>query len=60
MAKDGLVSATLSTPMSDAARLMLKNDVNLLPVTEDGRVVGIVTRHDVLRGLYSSHSPYLE
>jgi hypothetical protein len=45
--------------MSDAARLMLRHDINLLPVTEAGRVVGIVTRHDVLRGLYSSHSPFL-
>jgi CBS domain-containing protein len=59
MAARDLVSATPSTPMSEAARLMLRHDINLLPVTEAGRVVGIVTRHDVLRGLYSSHSPFL-
>lgn len=60
MAKEHLVSVTPTTPMSDAARLMLKHDINLLPVQEGGKVVGICTRHDVLRGLYSSHSPFLE
>lgn len=59
MSKERLVSVTPSTPMSEAARLMLKGDFNLLPVTEGGRVVGIVTRHDVLRGMYASHSPFL-
>lgn len=49
-----------SAPMSAAARLMVKHGVNLLPVAEGGRVVGVVTRHDVLRGLYASHSPFLE
>lgn len=60
MAKDRLISVTPSTPMSDAARLMLKHDCNLLPVIEGGVVVGVATRHDVLRGLYSGHSPFLE
>lgn len=60
MAKERLVSVTPSTPMSEAARLMLKHDINLLPVQEAGRVVGVCTRHDVLRGLYASHSPFLE
>lgn len=34
--------------------------VNLLPVVEEGgNVVGIVTRHDILRGLYASKNPLL-
>jgi CBS domain-containing protein len=34
--------------------------VNLLPVVESGnKVVGIVTRHDILRGIYASKSPFL-
>jgi CBS domain-containing protein len=60
MAKDALISVAPSTPMSEAARLMLKHDVNLLPVAEGGRVVGVCTRHDVLRGLYASQSPFLQ
>lgn len=37
-----------------------KPQVNLLPVVESGnKVVGVVTRHDILRGIYASKSPFL-
>jgi CBS domain-containing protein len=35
-------------PVSDAARLMTERAVNRLPVVEDGRLVGIVTRADLV------------
>ena len=35
--------------VTDAARIMLKEGVGALPVTEGGRLVGIVTETDVLR-----------
>ncbi len=35
--------------ISEAARLMTQHRVNRLPVVEDGRLVGIVTRADVVR-----------
>jgi acetoin utilization protein AcuB len=35
-------------PLEEAARLMLKEKISALPVTEDGRLVGIVTETDVL------------
>jgi CBS domain-containing protein len=58
--KDKVISVTPTTAMSEAAHLMLHNDVNLLPVVESGnKVVGIVTRHDILRGIYASKSPFL-
>jgi CBS domain-containing protein len=38
-------------PISAAAELIVKHDVSLLPVTGDGRVVGVVNRHDVLGAL---------
>jgi len=38
-------------PISAAAELIVKHDVSLLPVTEDGHVVGVVNRHDVLGAL---------
>ena len=47
--------------LAQASRLMLKRKVHQLPVIqEDGKVVGIVTRHDVLRALIASHSLLLE
>ena len=38
-------------PISAAAELIVKHDVSLLPVTDDGHVVGVVNRHDVLGAL---------
>lgn len=58
--KDKVVTVKPGAAMSEAAQLMVHNDVNLLPVVEaSGNVVGIVTRHDILRGLYASDNPLL-
>ena len=37
--------------LSEAARLMVENDVSRLPVVEGDSMVGIVNRHDILAGL---------
>lgn len=52
-------SVSPGTSMSDAATLMLSKKVNRLPVVENGKVVGVITRHDILRGMYASHNPLL-
>ena len=38
-----------ASPVSEAARTMVSLGVNRLPVVEDGRLVGIVTRADLVR-----------
>jgi CBS domain-containing protein len=38
-----------AAPLSDAARLMISRRINRLPVVDGGRLVGIVTRSDVVR-----------
>ena len=40
-----------SSPMK-AARLMIQHDIGRLPVVENERVIGIVTRSDTMRYLY--------
>lgn len=40
------------TPVGEAARLMVKEDIGRLPVIEGGRLVGIVTRTDVMGYYY--------
>ena len=46
------VSAIAPTaPISDAVKLMERQDIKRLPVVADGRLVGIVARSDLLRGL---------
>jgi CBS-domain-containing membrane protein len=46
-----IVTAGPETPLPQAAELMLKNAVGSLPVLECGRLVGILTRSDVLRSI---------
>ena len=35
-----------------AANMMVKHDIGRLPVVEDGRIIGIVTRTDTMRYFY--------
>jgi len=44
-----IVTVGPETPLPHAAELMLRNSVGSLPVLECGRLVGILTRSDVLR-----------
>jgi len=46
--------------VAEAARLMVRRSVNRLPVVDDGRLVGIVTRTDVVRAFARPDSDLLE
>ena len=37
------------TPIEKVVELMLRQGIHRIPVTEDGRLVGIITRHDFLK-----------
>jgi CBS domain-containing protein len=43
------ITVTEDQPVETALGLLLKHDVNRLPVVRDGVPVGIVSRHDLLR-----------
>ncbi|MEX1023085.1 MAG: site-2 protease family protein [Dehalococcoidia bacterium] len=43
-----IATVTPSTPATEAVRTMAERDVHQLPVIEDGRLVGLLTRGDVL------------
>ncbi|MBN2332328.1 MAG: CBS domain-containing protein [Deltaproteobacteria bacterium] len=40
-------------PVESCAMIMINNNINRLPVMEDGALVGIVTRGDILKALAS-------
>lgn len=44
-----VISCAPTEPVTTAARRMLSHDVHMLPVLQDGRLVGVVSRHDILR-----------
>jgi len=46
-------------PLIEAAHMMLHRDVDQIPVARDGRLVGIVTRANVLRALHRRNAEAL-
>lgn len=51
MAKDVVTISTETTP-NEAARLMIQKNVGYLPVVQKGKVIGMVTRTDILTYYY--------
>lgn len=41
--------------VEEAAAIMTRHKINRLPVVEDGRLVGIITRGDIISGLGTRH-----
>jgi len=51
-----VVTLTRDTPLPEIERIMIERDVGRLPVLDDGRLVGIVTRSDVLRAIHGERA----
>jgi len=51
MRKNVITTDPAMNPM-EAARLMVKHDIGRLPVVENGRIIGIITRSDAMRYFY--------
>ena len=47
------VVASSDAPISEIARVMVADRINRIPIVDDGRLVGMVTRHDLLQGISS-------
>ncbi len=52
-----VLTVDADAPVGEAARLMMLHQRKHLPVTAAGALVGILTRHDVLRALCGSVAP---
>jgi CBS domain-containing protein len=46
-----VITVESDTPLSKAAQIMVDKDVKRLPVVDQGRLVGILTRKDLVRAL---------
>ncbi|MCL6635911.1 MAG: CBS domain-containing protein, partial [Peptococcaceae bacterium] len=53
----GVVWAPPELPVNEVQRLMIENDIGRVPIVKDGRLVGIVSRTDVLRTLHGTLPP---
>lgn len=48
-------SATLEEPIMRAGATMLAKNIRRMPVIEEGKLVGVVTRRAIYRALYEKH-----
>ena len=59
-----VISVSTDTPLADIAAILESNSIKRVPVIEEGRLVGLVSRADILRGLaalgYSQDHPLPE
>jgi acetoin utilization protein AcuB len=46
---EDVVTVTVDTPLEDAARIMADSRIGGLPVTKDGKLVGIITETDMFK-----------
>jgi CBS domain-containing protein len=51
-----LLTVDTKDPMSKVADLCVAHRVRRVPVMDEGRLVGLISRCDVLRAIYESHS----
>ena len=49
-----VITVAPDTPLSQVASIMAENSVHTLPVVEAGRLVGVIGKRDVIRGLAQS------
>lgn len=54
---DEVITATPDDHTADAARIMVENKINCLPVVDDDKVVGILTSSDLLAALVHEVDP---
>lgn len=50
-----VVTAGPDDLVEDIVPMMVKSKINRIPIVEKGKVVGIITREDILRGLFKNH-----
>lgn len=53
-----VITITSDTYVLDAERIMEQNRINRLPIVDDGKLVGIVTKNDVLKASPASTTPF--
>jgi CBS domain-containing protein len=46
-----LITVDADTDVSDAIDLMLKKNISSVPVTQDGKIVGVVTKNSLIQAL---------
>lgn len=48
---DNIITVSENTSVGRIAHLMIKNEINRLPVIKDGKLVGIIGREDIIKAI---------
>jgi CBS domain-containing protein len=51
MTRDPVITAELDTPVSDLLKVMVNQNIIRIPIIDQGQIVGVVARYDVLKAL---------
>ena len=43
------ITIDVTTPLKDVLHIMIEKNIIRIPVTEEGRLVGVISRRDILR-----------
>ena len=43
------ITVDVNTPLDEVSAIMIEKDIIRIPVTDKGRLVGVIARHDILR-----------
>ncbi len=53
-----VITITTETPLSEVQQILVKEDIGRVPVLDsEGNLVGLVSRHDVLKTMYGTNMP---
>lgn len=55
--KTSIITVSAEESIEHALQLMVENSINRLPVVKSNKLVGIITRGDVIKGIYRNISP---
>jgi len=51
--KRDVITVLPGTPVEEAAKIMVEHNINMLPVVQEGKLIGILTRGDIIKALAS-------
>ncbi len=46
-----VISVKADTPIKDVSRTLVQLNIKRVPVIDDGKLVGVISRHDILRSI---------
>lgn len=49
--KRDVITVLPGTPIEEAAKVMVEHNINMLPVVQEGKLIGILTRGDIIKAL---------